>query len=67
LPAFFAPSRRIAHSPLTALTALLTLSNGIQRKRIASVSGPAFLLDDGECCSLEVPDLRTPADFCSVV
>jgi len=61
------PFRRFAHSPLTALTALLRLGNGIQRKRIASVSCPAFLLDDGECCSLEMPDLRTPADFYSVV
>jgi hypothetical protein len=52
---------------LTALTALLTLANGIQRKRTASVSGPAFLLDDGECRSLEMPDLRTPANFHSVV
>jgi len=59
--------RRFAHSPLTALTALLTLANGIQRKRTASVSGPAFLLDDGECCSLEMPDMRTPANFHSVV
>jgi hypothetical protein len=52
---------------LTALRTLLTLPNGIQRKRIASVSGPAFLLDDGECRALEMPDLRTPADFYSLV
>jgi hypothetical protein len=60
-------SRRFAHSPLTPFVVLTTLPNGIQRKRIASVSDPAFLLDDGECCSLEMPDLRTPADFYSVV
>jgi hypothetical protein len=52
---------------LTALPALLTLSNGIQRERTASVSDPAFLLDDSERSSLEMPDLRTPADFYSVV
>jgi hypothetical protein len=47
--------------------ALTTLSDGIQRERIASVSDPAFLLDDGKRCSLEMPDLRTPADFHSLV
>jgi hypothetical protein len=52
---------------LTPFVVLTTLSNGIQRKRIASVSDPAFLLDDGERCSLEMPDLRTPADFYSLV
>jgi hypothetical protein len=52
---------------LTVLPALLTLSNGIQRKRTASVSDPAFLLDDSERSSLEMPDLRTPANFYSVV
>jgi hypothetical protein len=25
------------------------------------------LLDGGECCSLEMPDLRTPADLHSLV
>jgi hypothetical protein len=60
----FAP---FAHSPLTPLPALLTLPNGIQRERIAPVSGPAFLLDASECRALEMPDLRTPADFYSVV
>jgi hypothetical protein len=52
---------------LTAFSALLTLSDGIQRERTASVSDPAFLLDDGECRPLEMPDLRTPTDFHSVV
>jgi hypothetical protein len=59
--------RRVAHSPLTALPALLTLPYGIQRERTASVSDPAFLLDDRERGSLEMPDLRTPANFYSVV
>jgi hypothetical protein len=31
---------------LTVLPALLTLSHGIQRERTASISDPAFLLDD---------------------
>lgn len=61
------PFRPIAVSPLTALTALLTLPHGIQRERIAPVSGPALLLDGRECCALEMPDLRTPTDFYSVV
>jgi hypothetical protein len=61
------PIRRVAHSPLTALPALLTLPYGIQRERTASVSDPAFLLDDRERGSLEMPDLRTPANFYSVV
>jgi hypothetical protein len=52
---------------LTALPALLTLPYGIQRERTASVSVPAFLLDDRERNSLEMPDLRTPANFYSVV
>jgi hypothetical protein len=47
-------------------TALFTLGNGIQRKRTASVSDPAFLLDDRECGSLEMPDLRKPANFYSM-
>jgi hypothetical protein len=52
---------------LTVLPALLTLSNGIQRERTASVSDPAFFLDDSERSSLEMPDLRTPSNFYSVV
>jgi len=66
-PRAHSPRRRFAVSPLTALTALLTLGNGIQRERTASVSDPAFLLDGRERGSVEVPDLRTPADFYSVV
>jgi hypothetical protein len=69
LPAFLRPFALspFALSPLTVLSALLTLSHGIQRKRTASISGPAFLLDDSERGSLEMPDLRTPANFYSVV
>ncbi|HEY2422469.1 MAG TPA: hypothetical protein VGH55_00095 [Chthoniobacterales bacterium] len=52
---------------MTVLPALLTLPYGSQRKRTASVSDPAFLLDDRERNSLEMPDLRTPANFYSVV
>jgi hypothetical protein len=52
---------------LTVLPALLTLSDGIQCERTASISDPAFLLDDSERSSLEMPDLRTPANFYSVV
>jgi hypothetical protein len=62
--------RQLAHRPFPALTApmeLLTLPHGSQRKRTASVSNPAFLLDDSERRSLEMPNLRTPADFYSVV
>jgi len=66
LPVFLRLANRQTDSPLTAFPALTTLSNGIQRERIAPVSGPAFLLDDGECRSLEMPNLRTPADFHSV-
>jgi hypothetical protein len=69
------PDRTFAHRsdgrrtdwPLTAFPALTTLSDGIQRKRTASLSDPAFLLDDSECCSLEMPNLRAPPYFHSVV
>jgi hypothetical protein len=48
LPAFLRPFALspFALSPLTVLSALLTLSHGIQRERTASISDPAFLLDD---------------------
>jgi len=52
---------------LTALPALLTLPYGIQRERTASVSDPAFLLDDRERSSLEMPYMWAPSNFCSLV
>jgi hypothetical protein len=61
------PFPRFALSPLTAFPALITLCHGTQRQRTASVSDPAFLLDDGECCSLEMSYLRPETDFYSLV
>jgi hypothetical protein len=63
----FAVSRFRHARSLTVLAALITLPHGIQRQRTATVSDPAFLLDDGECCALEMSDLRWPANFYSVV
>jgi hypothetical protein len=45
--------------PLTPFGRKTTLYYGHQRERIASVSHPPFLLDDGQCRAFEVPNLRT--------
>jgi hypothetical protein len=68
----FAPSSKTPEASsdkpaLTVLPALFTLPYGSQRKRTASVSDPAFLLDASERSSLEMPDLRAATNFYSVV